>query len=237
MRTLVLAILLAATGSAIADHAVLLIGNSHSSRGGLPDQLATLLRASDADTPVHVETVPRWVFLTDRLDDGITQERLDARPWTHVVLQAQKYSTSGRYSYPTDAAEEWIRRVRSRNAEPILFPEWARRDYPAEAVRIQALHMEIALREPACVAPVGLAWALVLEQHPQMPLYEPDGNHANHRGALLTAYVLYETITGEKADQLPDIDTLKTSTGVQAVLRAAASEAHARLPACSAVSR
>lgn len=216
-----------------SDYAVLLIGNSHSARGNLPGQLATLLRTSGA-ADAHVGTAPRWTFLADRVDDGVTQEALQSGSWTHVVLQAQKYSTTGRYAYPTDAAEKWIRRIRTQGAKPILFPEWARRGNREEAVRIQKLHMEIALREPACVAPVGLAWELVLERHPNMPLHELDGNHANHRGALLAAYVLYETITGRRASALPDIESLETSAGVQAVLRAAASEAHARLPACVA---
>ena len=44
--------------------------------------------------------------------------------WSFVVLQAQKYSTSGQFFYPTDGAEALLRIARTQRAVPILFPEW-----------------------------------------------------------------------------------------------------------------
>ena len=107
------AIFMSATVAADDDqYSVLLIGNSHSSRGDLPSVLQQLLEA-DGTAFANVRAVGNWAFLADRLEDSKTRETLESEPWTHVVLQAQKYSTSGKYSYPTAAAEEWIRRSRS----------------------------------------------------------------------------------------------------------------------------
>ena len=164
-----------------------------------------------------------WAFLAERLNDNVTQKALDSRNWTHVVLQAQKYSTTGRYSYPTDAAEEWIRRIRDRGAEPILFPEWARREHPEEAMRIHQLHRGISSREFACVAPVGPAWEVMREAHPYITLHDRDGNHANRHGALLTAYVLYRSVTGESPAGLPNLELRGIPDETQAILRDAAS--------------
>ena len=211
---------------------VLLIGNSHSSSSGLPKLLRTMLEAADPRADVRTKALGRWNFLADRLDDNYTQKALESDPWTHVVLQAQKYSTSGRYHYPTDAAEGWIRRVRERQAVPILFPEWARRGVTGEAERVHALHMEIAEREPACVAPVGYAWMLALESDPSLRLHARDGNHANRKGALLTAYVLYEAIAGNPAAELPFTKKLKEDEETQGALRAAASKAFREIPGC-----
>ncbi len=215
---------------------VLLIGNSHSSKNNLPGLLATLITEGQASTNVHTETAPRWAFLADRLGDNVTQKKLESDRWTHVILQAQKYSTSGRYYYPTDAAEEWIRRVKLRGSVPILFPEWARRGNDEEGQRVHALHMSIASRESACVAPVGIAWQIALDANRKLRLHASDGNHASRKGALLTAYVLYQAITGQRADDLPTVDTIKVDTETQAALRSAASEAYRLLPdsACTA---
>lgn len=211
------------------DFRILFIGNSHSSGNDLPKLVARLIQQEFPQAEVDVDTAARWAFLAERLDDNVTQKKLDSKPWTHVVLQAQKYSSSGLYDYPTDAAEEWIRRVRARGATPVLFPEWPRKDNTEEGPRIFGLHMSIASREPACVAPVGFAWQTVLDAHPDLKLHAADGNHSNRNGALLTAYVLYQTITGEPAIGLADTRKSKVDGDIQQILRAAASEAH-RLP-------
>lgn len=245
IRSLTLLLLLAASASPaevldrhqladfpVADVEILLIGNSHSSGGDLPEALATVVAAQLPGKSVNVYAVPRWNFLSERLDDGITQETLAARPWTHVVLQAQKYSTTGRYSYPTDAAREWIRRVRQIDAVPVLFPEWPRRRHLEEGPRIYALHREIAAQEPACVAPVGSAWEQVLQADNPIRLHRPDGNHANRNGGLLTAYVLAGTVTGLPLAAIGNLENVRVDTRTQAVLRAAADAALRALPPC-----
>jgi len=211
---------------------VLLIGNSHSSKNDLPDLIEHLIEIGHPDAAVYVDAAPRWVFLAERIGDKVTQKKLESRQWTHVVLQAQKYSSSGKYDYPTSAAEEWIRRTKTLVAQPILFPEWPREGNAEEGPRVHALHMGIAEREPACVMPIGLAWQIVVDENPEVRLYNRDGNHSNKNGALLTAFVLYQAITGKPADELPDISKGRIDPEVQTVLRTAASNAHRMLPAC-----
>jgi hypothetical protein len=152
----------------------------------------------------------------------VTQQSLESRAWTHIILQAQKYSTSGMYSYPTDAAEEWIRRVKAQGAEPILFPEWPREGNTEEGQRVHDLHLGIASREPACVAPVGLAWEETIRAFPELDLYAADGNHSNINGATLTSFVFYEVITGQPASGLPYIPGIGVSADTQQKLRDAA---------------
>ena len=207
------------------NYRVLLIGNSHSSRARLPEMLEAILEAGAANTAAEVKALSNWGFLADRLKDNTTQKSIDSSQWTHVVLQAQKYSTTGNYHYPTEAAEEWIRRVRESGSKPILFPEWARREHPDETLRIHCLHLGIASREYAPVAPVGLAWHIMRVTHPEISLFNPDGNHANRRGALLTAYVLYSSISGESPIGLADIKIRGVSADTQSLLRTAASMA------------
>jgi len=202
------------------DYEILFIGNSHSSKNNLPGLVAMLIEAGLPSKTVHVRVAPGWGFLADHLQDRKTRRLLERQPWTHVILQGQKYSSSGRYSYPTSAAEEWIRRAKLQGAVPVMFPEWPRRGNTEEGQRIHELHLQIVGREPACVAPVGLAWELALRQYPTLDLYARDGNHSNSTGALLTAYVLYEIITGEPAGELPSVQDAKVSPETQTTLQA-----------------
>lgn len=201
----------------------LFIGNSHSANNGLPDLVATLIETGLPGKSANSTLSPGYGYLSDRLSDGVTQQALESRSWTHVILQAQKYSTSGRYHYPTDAAEIWIRRVKERNARPILFPEWPRKGNKEEGRRVHNLHLGISSREPACVAPIGLAWEESIARYPGLNLYDGDGDHSNLSGALLSAYVFYELFTGQRAVELPYIPEIKVSAESQQKLADVAS--------------
>jgi hypothetical protein len=178
---------------------ILFMGNSHSAANGLPDLLSKLIEAGLPNATARSDLAPGWKYLADRLNDGVSEQMLNSRPWTHVILQAQKYSSSGQYFYPTTAAEQWIRKAKARSALPIMFPEWPRRGNTEEGPRVHQLHLDIASREAACVAPIGLTWEASLYENPDTVLHAADGNHSNLNGAALTAYVLYEVITAPAA--------------------------------------
>ena len=202
-----------------ANFEILFIGNSHSSSNNLPQLLTTIIEHGLPGTSAHANLAPGWRFLSERLEDGTTQQVLQGQAWTHVILQAQKYSSSGRYHYPTDAAGEWIRRIKKLNAIPVMFPEWPRRGNREEGQRVHKLHLQITDREPACVAPVGLAWDEASAQLESVNLYAADGNHSNLNGALLSAFVLYQTITQSPADGLTYIKSINVPEETQLALR------------------
>ncbi len=208
----------------IADYELLFIGNSHSSVNDLPGLVATLIETGLPSKSVNTENAAGWGFLADRVNDGVTLEKIQSKNWTYVILQAQKYSSSGLYSYPTDAAESWIIVIKDQNAIPVLFPEWPRRGNFEEGQRVHDLHLYIASQEPACVAPIGLVWDEVRIRYPEINLHAQDGNHSNLTGALLTAYVFYQVFTGKQSSELPYINQIAVTDVIQQQLREVASE-------------
>jgi hypothetical protein len=190
----------AASGSATPDGtpaeiSVLFMGNSHTSFNNLPEMVAAMIGAARPGQTVAVAEAPGWMFLEERASDPGSLALLRDGSWDFVVLQAQKYSTSGQYTYSTAGAESLIRAARAGGAVPVLFPEWPRRGV-AETEQVYQLHAAIAGREPACVAPVGQAWDRARAAFPGLVLHADDGNHSAPAGALLTALVLAATITG-----------------------------------------
>ena len=206
-----------------ADFDLLFIGNSHSRVNGLPLLVKTLIERGEPGKTVNAQAAPANSFLVEHLANSSTNELVESKAWTHVILQAQKYSSSGLYSYPTNAAESWIRIIKSKNAIPLLFPEWPRRGNYEEGQRIYDLHLYIASQEPACVAPIGLVWDEVIATYPALVLHAPDGNHSSLEGALLTAYIFYQVITDKQASALPYIEQINVSSFVQKQLRDIAS--------------
>jgi hypothetical protein len=181
--------------SGASAYKVLLMGNSHAA--GVAPVLEQLLVLGQPGKSIDVQLAPNSTFLADRVNDGRSEEKLESEPWTHVILQGQKYSSTGSSTYPTTAAEYWIRGSKEQGATPIMFPEHPRKDNNWEGRTLWELHTGIAARENTCVAPVGLVWDEVIFRDPSLILHQPDGNHAAGTGLLLTALVFYQIITGQ----------------------------------------
>jgi len=215
----------------VVDHyQILLMGNSHVK--SLDSMINILIEARFPEKEVSSSSAQGIYYLSERIEDKASIDKLTNTPWTHVILQAQKYSSSGAFTYPTDAAVSLIRLSKSQNSTPIMFPEHPRFDNKTEGMKVHLLHKSIAQEEPACVAPIGLAWDRAIELYPDLNLHHADGNHANTTGKLLTALVFYQIITGESADTLPYIAAIDVDELNQNILRQVASYSLEQNPAC-----
>ena len=103
--------------------------------------------------------MPSWPVvrpnLDERLEDKVSRPLLEGGQWTHVILQAQKYSTSGLYTYSTAGAKSWIALAKARGITPVLYPEHPQAGDLSEGMRVFRLHQQIASEQAACVAPIG----------------------------------------------------------------------------------
>jgi hypothetical protein len=208
---------------------LLFMGNSHTSGNDLTEMVADMVRAGKPGESVASVEAPGWMFLEERLNDGPSIALLGSQNWSFVILQAQKYSSSGQFVYSTEEAKELVRRSRAQQAVPIMFPEWPRRGID-ETQRIFDLHVSIAQAEPACVAPIPQAFDLALARDPALTLHAPDGNHSAPAGAFLAALVLYATITGLSPLDLPSLPQYPVSASVQQTLRGIAAETVQTVP-------
>jgi hypothetical protein len=216
----------------VTEFRVVLLGNSHVANQNIAGLLKELLQTGRPQAKVFTQTAGGRGYLDERLNDNVTLPLLTEQNWTHVILQGQKYSTSGLYSYPIDAALYWVALIKSRQGTPILFPEHATLGNNTEGARVYQLHQSIVQQQAACLTPVPQAWASILAQWPDIHLHLNDGNHASLSGAVLTSMLFYQVITGNPADQLPYIADLGLSASVQQRLAQQASASLQQHPAC-----
>ena len=219
----------AGVSSKDADVSLLFMGNSHASLNSLQPLVANMVHAHRSTESVATVEAPGWMFLEERYRDAASMTLFRSQDWSYVVLQAQKYSTSGQYQYSTEEAKALIRVAREQHALPVLFPEWPRLGVD-ETMRIYDLHVSIAQVEPACVAPIGQAWDLARERHPDLVLHASDGNHSNAAGAFLAALMLAATITGGSPLDVPPLADFGVAAETQAQLRAVAADTVAAWP-------
>ena len=212
-----------------AQLGLLFFGNSHTEGNDLPATVEALVRTVRPGKSVGAVRGPGSMFLDERLGHEPSRALLGARRWSAVVLQAQKYSSSGTVAYSTAEAAQWVRLAREGGAVPVLFPEWSRRGV-AETARILELHESIAAQAPACIAPIPQAWDIALAANPGLALHASDGNHANAAGSMLAAMVIAATITGDSPAAFGEIASATVDGPTQSRLRAAAAQAVAAHP-------
>lgn len=214
-----------AVAPAAADISVLMFGNSHTDINNLPGMLSAMIGAARPGKTVSVVRGASYMFLDARLTDAPSLALFNSLRWSAVVYQAQKYSTSGEFTYSSTEAVEWVRMTRAKPSIPVMFPEWPRRSVN-ETQRIYDLHVSIAARQEACVAPVGQAWDLARQRVPGLVLHADDGNHALPAGSFLAALMLYASLTGDSPLALPALDGFGVDGATQARLREVADEQH-----------
>lgn len=179
---------------------VLLLGNSHVV--GLDGIIEALFEHSRPERFVEAERGPFQPTMREHWQSAESRRALETGNWTHVILQGQRYSQSETTLFPTDFTRAFIARAKERGMVPILFPEHPQRGRMTEAQYIHTIHEGIAQEEPACLAPVGLAWDRVLAE-PEIPsLHDTDGNHASLAGRVLTAVMLHDVLAGSSTDAL-----------------------------------
>lgn len=226
------------SGAAVPDnryvdsYKLLIFGNSHVRSHNLAGLLQELIQAGRPNVTVQKVVASGGSFLDERLESDRDLLLLQSNSWTHVILQGQKYSTTGFYSYPIDASITWLRAVKAQQATPVLFPEHGQRGNETEGSRVHSLHQSIVAIEPGCVAPVGLAWDKLSQLDPDMELHEADGNHAALAGVFLTALVFYQSITGNNAELLPFQPNVALAESQQQLLRQVAAATLQHNPAC-----
>jgi len=217
--------------SGASAYKVLLMGNSHAA--GLVLVLDQLLVLGQPGKSIDVQLSPNSTFLADRVNDGRSEEKLESQPWTHAILQGQKYSSTNSNTYPTTAAEYWIRGSKEQGATPILFPEHPRKNNTWEGQTLWNLHTGIAARENTCAAPVGLVWDEAIFREPSLTLHEPDGNHASEAGLLLSALVFYQIITGQPVESLPELSAFNIDLATEQIMKESVSSMLFLYPPCA----
>jgi len=165
----------------------------------LPNYLAAFVGQA---TGQKVDIQARFGSFLESLDKPDVHRLIANGSYEFVVLQAQKYSMSGKYEYSYDGAFKLGKLAKQNGAKVLLFPEWGRRGHKDEARRVQKIHEEIAAELECEIVPVGLVWDRVMQSNPDLVLHAADGNHSSEIGVYLTACVFYAQITGRTAEGL-----------------------------------
>jgi hypothetical protein len=147
--------------------------------------------------------------LADHVKDTETRDTLTSKKWTYVVLQEQSQIPAVEKSrmhsmYP--AARTLIKQVRQVGAKPLFFLTWAHQhgapengmpDYNSMQKQINVAYDGISQELNVPVVEVGPAWQVVVNEYPEIELWQDDGSHPSRAGTYLSACVFYASIFQE----------------------------------------
>ena len=196
----------------------LFVGNSYTYMNGLPE-LINQIAISKGNSLIYESHTPGGTTLMQDASNTNVQSLLNATEWDYVILQEQSQNPSFPPSqvasqvYPY--AESLCEDIREANpcTEPVFFMTWGRENgdsqncasYPPICTyvgmqgRLTESYTEMAQNNESLLAPIGIAWKNIREQHPEINLYSSDGSHPSIQGSYLAACVFYAILFDDSA--------------------------------------
>lgn len=130
---------------------------------------------------------------------------ITAEEWDVVVMQGHSLGPiSERTAEPfRKAARKYARIARRRGARPVFFMTWAYTDRPEMTEKLDTAYTAIGRELNAQVVPVGLAFAAVTAERPDIPVRIEDKRHPSLAGSYLAACTFFAALYKQSPEGLP----------------------------------
>ncbi|NNF07694.1 MAG: SGNH/GDSL hydrolase family protein [Candidatus Eisenbacteria bacterium] len=175
---------------------VLFLGNSYTAYNSLPEQVRTLCASVSVNVTYEART-PGGTTLQDHAGNKDVQNLIKESRWDYLVLQEQSLRPLADPGKMFGAVKALNVFAEHNNTRLLFFETWPRRNLPSSYKELSRVYDRAAELVGGEIAPVGEAWMLAIQDHPNIKLYDPDGSHPSPAGSYLAACVISASITGE----------------------------------------
>jgi hypothetical protein len=186
---------------------VLFVGNSFTYyNNSLHNHYSALVRASgrtfDKPRVTRIMTLSGGHLPEHR---GGLPSVLASEDWDVVILQGHSLGPiSAATAEPfRKAARDFSAMIRKRGARPVLFMTWAYEGKPEMTAALDHAYSGLGRELGVEVVPVGLAFARVTEDRPDIVLRIADGRHPTLAGTYLAACTFYAALFDQSPAGLP----------------------------------
>ena len=210
--TLSVLILLAYSANA-TTRKVLFIGNSYTYTNNMPLMLKSLA-ANLGDTLIYDESDPGGYTFAMHCTNAITISKIFSQQWDIVVLQEQSQMPSfppaevDTEVYPYAHKLDSFIHANDSCTQTMFLMTWGHANgdpancatypvictYSGMQERLRDSYLQMTQDNHAIVAPVGVAWKIMMDSFPSIWLYISDSSHPVIPGSYLESCVLYSSI-------------------------------------------
>ncbi len=181
---------------------ILFIGNSYTFYNQLPGAFQALAESGGHITKTSMIAKGGYT-LRRHSENPSVLDKIRRGNWDYVILQEQSVVPTVDYQYAdymVPAISIFEKVIRESGARPVLFMTWGRengiekyghKNFHDMQEKLYAAYMEVGHEFQITVAPVGMAWKQVHEEHLEIDLWLEDGSHPSQTGTYLAACVFY----------------------------------------------
>lgn len=183
------------TVTPIPQYKILFIGDNYIDQNqGLPHHTKLLAGSADPPLVIEVDAVTSPMYpLKGMWDWTNAPETISEGDFDVVVLQEDIPAARSVDSF-NEYAPKFVAEIREVGAVPVLFMAWTDEEYDwITMVEIAQMHHDIATELDVDVAPVGIAFQRVMEERPELALFNPDG-HLSIYGTYLATNMVFTTV-------------------------------------------
>lgn len=125
--------------------------------------------------------------------------------WDVVVLQGHSLGPITEETAPAfrEAARSYVGIAREQGVRPVFFMTWAYTGKPEMTAQLDTAYTAIGNELDADVVPVGLAFATVTAERPDITLRIDDARHPTLAGTYLAACTFYAVLYRQSPEGLP----------------------------------
>ena len=188
--------LLPAAAGADDPQRILFVGNSFSFyNNGVHTHYRNLADAADTAVTARLFTLSGGTLAEHTRTAAAV---LASEPWDIVVLQGHSLGPLEPETVEAfrDSAATLADMARNVGARPVLFMTWAYEGRPEMTKPLASEYFATGKAVRADVVPVGLAYAHVTENHPDIALRTADAKHPTLAGSYLAACVFFAHFEG-----------------------------------------
>lgn len=167
---------------------ILFIGNSFTSRNGLPGLLKGLAGARGIDLR-HDLISAGGASLRQHLNAGKALDAIATGSYDTVVLQEQSTLPIKNAARMRENVRDFHPAIEAAGARTALYLTWARRNAPQTQQALTTAYAASAAELGATLVPVGVVWERFLASHDQPVLHDEDNSHPALAGSYLAACV------------------------------------------------
>ena len=182
---------------------ILFVGNSFTFYWNLPSIVESMAAEKEIFLDIHQSTAggaslkQHW-FGDKNLN---TKKLIESGDYSTIILQDYSSNPLLKTKESNEYFNRFIQLVKSNQGQPIIYGTWMFPSISSKKYKssdpIQNALKPISTKTNTPIAPVGTAFRLFQEKHPEIPIFTSDNKHPSAVGSYLAACIFYKILTGK----------------------------------------
>lgn len=175
---------------------ILFIGNSLTYTNDIPALVKELGKLDSIYIDYKTIAGPNY-GLDDHLAEGMVQQEIKKGKYDYVVIQQGPSALPESQANLMAAVQKFKILCDDAKTKLAVYMVWPSKSRMFDLDRVIYSYSNAAKQNNAIICAAGFAWKRTWETDPSISLYGPDDFHPDISGSLLSAMVIYGTLTGK----------------------------------------